>query len=209
MKPTRKSDELDSLLGRGSIGVARRDAILETVLARTRAEVPARRRWRWPVVGLGTMAVAAAALLFFVPSSLRPALSPFRVRGAATRPLASVPSAEIECLGATLEACPTGSLLVVRVAGARGFVSAWAEPVGGGERIWYFSAETHSPWVDPVQTPSAPTTRAVKIGPEHVASAYVVEIRVTERPMGRDDLMRIPVSAAQASGRVLLTLTAP
>ena len=48
------------------------------------------------------------------------------------------PSVEIECLGATLEACPTGSLLVVRVAGVRGYVSAWAEPVGGGEKILVF-----------------------------------------------------------------------
>ncbi|HEX7499961.1 MAG TPA: hypothetical protein VF524_06600 [Polyangia bacterium] len=112
-------------------------------------------------------------------------------------------------MGATLDACPTGSLLVVRAAGVRGFVSAWAEPVGGGERIWYFSAETQSPRVDPALSPSAATTRAVKIGHEHVAPAYVVEIRVTEWPMGRGDLMRIPASAVLASGRALLTVTAP
>ena len=208
MKRTRNTGELDSLLGRGSIGATRRDAILETVLSRVRAESPARMRRRWSVAGIATVAVAAAALFLFVPRSSLPSLSPFRAKGTAGV-LAPRPSTEIECLGATLDACPAGSLLAVRAAGVRGFVSAWAEPVGGGERIWYFSAETQSPLVDPALTSSAATTRAVKIGHEHVASAYVVEMRVTERPMGRGDLIRIPASAVLASGRALLTVTAP
>jgi len=168
-----------------------------------------RMRWRWSVAGLGSVAVAAAALFLFAPRSSRLAVSPFRAKGTATRPSAMQPFVEIECLGATLEACPTGSLLVVRVASVRGFVSAWAEPVGGGEKIWYFSAETQSPLIDAALASSVSTTRAVKIGPEHAASAYVVEIRVTERPMRRDDLVRIPASAALASGRVPLRVTPP
>jgi hypothetical protein len=95
------------------------------------------------------------------------------------------------------------------VAGVRGFVSAWAEPAQGGERIWYFSAETFSPLVDAVSAIPAATTRAVKIGPEHASGTYVVHIRVTERPMGRDDLLRLPVSAALVSDTGLLTVTSP
>jgi hypothetical protein len=208
MKPIRNKEEIDSLLGRGSIGATRRDAILQTVLARIGAESPARTRWRWSFAGLGTVAVVAAAIFLLLPRFTQPGLSPFRAKGTAAKPPATS-SVELECLGATLDACPTGSLLVVRVTGVRGYVSAWADPVGGGERIWYFSADSHTPLVDAVLTPSASTTRAIKIGPEHLASTYVVEIRVTEQPMRREDLMRMPESTALARGQGLLNVTSP
>jgi hypothetical protein len=209
MKTKRSIEDLDSLLGRGGIGATRRDAILQTVLARVRAEAPIRIRWSWSILGLGTVAVAAA-LFLLVPPLSRPASSSFHAKGAvAELPPATMPSVQLDCLGASLTACPRESLLVVRVTGVRGFVSAWAEPAGDGERIWYFSAETQSPLVDGLLNPPATTTRAVKIGPEHLASAYVVEIRVTERPMTREDLMRIPASGALAQGRALLTVTPP
>jgi hypothetical protein len=204
MKPTRTTEELDSLLGRGSIGATRRDDILQTVLAHVKAEAPARTRWRWSLAGLAT-AAAAAALILFVPRFPPPTSSSFRAKGTGV----TAPSVRLECLDATLDACPTGSLLVVRVAGVSGFVSAWAEPREGGERIWYFSAETFSPLVDAVSAIPAATTRAVKIGPEHTSGTYVVQIRVTERPMGRDDLLRLPVGAALAAAQVSLTITSP
>jgi hypothetical protein len=203
MKPNRTTEELDSLLGRGSIGAARRDAILATVLACVKAEAPARTRWRWSLAGLAT-AAAAAALILLVPR-FSPPPSSFRAKGAA----ANAPSAHVECLGASLDACPTGSLLVVEVAGVRGFVSAWAEPRQGGERIWYFSAETFSPLVDAASAIPSATTRAVKIGPEHGSGTYVVHIRVTERPMGRDELLRLPVGSALVATQVALTVTSP
>ena len=208
MERKRTVEELDSLLGRGGIGATRRDAVLESVLARVRAEAPARPRWRWYFAGFGVAAVAAA-LLLLVPRFSSPASSPFRAKGTAARPPASKPSADIECVGATLDACPIGSLLVVRVAGVRGYVSAWGEPAGGGERIWYFSADTLSPLVDAASTTPALATRAVKIGAEHAAGAYVVEVRVTLRPMRREDLLRLPGSEALAIGRARLTVTTP
>jgi len=210
MKTKRRIEDLDSLLGRGGIGATRREAILRTVLAHVKAEAPVRTRWSWSVAGLGTVAVAAAALFLLVPRLSRPALPSFRAKGSvADLPLATTPSVELDCLGASLAACPRESLLVVRVTGVRGYVSAWAEPAGGGERIWYFSAETQSPLVDGLLNPPATTTRAVKIGPEHVTGIYSVEIRVTERPMRREDLMRLPASEALAQGRALLTVTPP
>ena len=204
MKPTRTTEELDSLLGRGSIGATRRDAILETVLARVKAEAPARTRWRWSLAGLAT-AAAAAALILFVPRFSPLTSSSFRAKGTG----GTAPSVHLECLDANLDACPTGSLLVVGVAGVRGFVSAWAEPSDGGERIWYLSAETFSPLVDAVSAIPAATTRAVKIGPEHTSGTYVVRIRVTERPMRRADLLRLPVSSVLAATQVSLTVTSP
>jgi hypothetical protein len=209
MKPARNREDLDALLGRGRIGAARRDAILEAVLAHVRADAPARTRWRWPLAGLGIAAVAAATVALLVPRPTSPTSSPFRAKGVAEKAQGSTPSAEIECLGATLDACPTGSLLVVRVAGVRGYVSAWAEPASGGDRIWYFSADTDSPLVDAVVTGSATTARAVKMGPEHAIGSYVVEIRVTERPLKRDDLMGIPGRTVLVRGRSILTVTSP
>jgi hypothetical protein len=100
-------------------------------------------------------------------------------------------------------------MVIVRVAGVHGFVSAWAEPVGGGERIWYFSADSFSPQVDAISTTSVFATRAVRIGPEHRAGSYVVQIRVTERPMQREELLRAPTSAVLAQGQSLLTVTLP
>ena len=67
MKPKRTIEELDSLLGRGGIGASRRDAVLETVLARVKTEGgSARTRVWWSFAGLG-LASAAVALILLVP----------------------------------------------------------------------------------------------------------------------------------------------
>jgi len=100
-------------------------------------------------------------------------------------------------------------LKVVRVDGVRGFVSAWAEPLGGGERVWYFSAETFSPLVDGISAAPAAATRAVRIGPEHALGTFVVYIRVTLRPIGRDDLLRLSATAALVTAQVSLSVTSP
>jgi hypothetical protein len=91
----------------------------------------------------------------------------------------------------------------------RGFVSAWAEPTGGGERIWYFSADSVSPQIDSGSDAAALVTRAVKIGPEHASGSYRVELRVTERPMSRSELLHMPANAALATGQAVLTVTPP
>jgi hypothetical protein len=198
--------KLDSLLGRGGIGASRRDAILDKVLARVKSEAPPRFRWRWPLAGLASLAAATAALLLLLPRFSPSSSSLFRAKGAATK-LAAAPSTTIECLGGTLGACPIGSLLVVRVSGARGYVSAWAIPAGGGERIWYFSADTFSPLLDATSVTSAVATRAVKIGPEHVPGAYIVQLRLTEQPMMRADLLHAPASSALVAEEIVLTIS--
>jgi hypothetical protein len=207
MKQRRTTEELDVLLDRGGLGACRRDDILKNVLAHVGRERPPRSRRRWALAGSGVAIAAAAAALFIVQRRpVDPAAgSAFRAKGTT---LASVPSATIECLSGTPAACPIGSLLGVRVVGTRGYVSAWAEPTDGGERIWYFSAETVSPLLDGLAA-DQPTRRAVKIGPEHRAGTYVVEIRVTDRPLARSALLRLPAALASASGRVPLTVTLP
>ncbi len=207
MTRTRTTEELDSLLGRGRMGASRRDAILSTLLARAAVERRTRSRRRWSFVGLAAVAAAAAGMFLLTPRLSPRSGAPFRPKGGATEP--STPSVAMECLGATLAACPTGSRLVVSATGVRGFVSAWAEPVGGGERIWYFSADTVSPPVDSGSDRTAHAIHADKVGPEHVAGTYRVEVRVTERPVARADLLRLEDGAWLAKGQYSLTVTSP
>jgi hypothetical protein len=205
MKPRLSREQLDTLLGRGGIGATRRDTILENVLARVQATSPARRFWRWTFAGLG-VAATVAALFLLIPRLSQPALSPFRAKGAT--PPTVKPTAWLECLGATLRACPTGSLLAVQAMGVRGYLSAWAQPVAGGERIWYFSAETSSPLVEGSLPASDSPQRAVKVGPEHAAGSYVVEIRVTKRPLNHEEILRASDGEMLVASQATLTVVA-
>jgi hypothetical protein len=211
MKQRRTTEELDALLGRGGLGATRRDSVLEAVLESVKAERPSRVWWRWSFAGLGAAAAATAALFLLLPRPSPQPVAPstFRAKGLAAQTPAATPAVEIECSGGPLDACPSGSLLLVRGVGVRGFVAAWAEPVGGGERIWYFSADTSSPRVDGIAPEATSPSRAVRIGPEHKAGAYVVETRITDRPLTRAELLHLPVGAALAAGRVSLSVTSP
>ncbi len=205
MDPRRSDTELDELLGRGSIGAGRRDAILETVLARVKVEKTAKRR-RWVRAGIGATAVAIAASLLVVPQIFKADSPGFRAKGAPGLAQAGI---SVECLGGELARCPVSSLLVISASGLRGYISAWAEPTHGGERIWYFAAEASSPFVDATAASSAVATRAVRIGKEHKPGAYVVELRVTETPMSRAALMQGRLGQVLAASRVPLIVTKP
>jgi hypothetical protein len=102
----------------------------------------------------------------------------FEARGSSAAPA----RVDAICTGGPLTACPRGSRLVFHGwAGAgQGFLSAYAEPVGGGERIWYFSAEGESPRLGPDAV-----DRSVVVGPEHVALRYRVHAVVGTRPLSR------------------------
>lgn len=204
MKQRLTDAELDSLLDRGGLG-ARRDAILSEVLAQVRAERPRRSRRRWAVAGLGA---AAAAVLVVGLAPWRSTQAPsLRGKGTPVTASSTQPSLELDCLGATLAGCPRGSLVVVHATGVQGFLSAWAEPANGGERIWYFSAESSSPPVG-VDT-SAAATRAVKLGPEHAPGSYRVQVRVTAQPMSRAQLLALSRDAALVETEAVLTVTSP
>lgn len=206
MKQTRTDAELDTLLERGGLGLTRREAILSAVLERVQADRRTKSRWRQAFVAAGTLGAVAALLLIMPRFSPH---SPLRAKGVGAKPSISASTAEIDCLGATPDACPMGSLVIVRVAGVRGFISAWADPVGGGERIWYFAADSFSPLVDALSTSSAATTRAVKIGPEHRPGAYVVRVSVTERPMARREILGLPAEDTLFQGQFSLRVMPP
>ena len=154
--------EVDYLLARGTLSGSRREQILREVLTSARAK-PARARRRWWAWGGGTglaLAAGTAAVLLWprVPNQ-----GDFRVKGNTGAP----PAIEMTCLGASVKACPRGSLVAFQVDGAGGFLSAYADPVPGGERIWYLTNE-------PVRGPVIP--KAARIGAEHRPGAYRVEV---------------------------------
>jgi hypothetical protein len=202
MEPTNRApsdEDIDMMLAGGRLGGPAKERIMEVVAGHAtsrRAPFFARTR-NLLAVGLA-VAAGAAALLLLVPRQ-----DHFGPKGVAG---AEVPRLEISCAGGTLAACPVGSRLLFVAEGAdRGYLAAWADPVGGGERIWYFSRDSQSPALAPVAgTQVAP--KAILLGPEHVPGDYTVHVLVTAEPLSRAEQGR---SAAIAAREFTLTVVAP
>jgi hypothetical protein len=113
-------NELDRLLARGGLGGARRERVLDRLLADRRR---ARRRRRWLLVAPPLLAAAAALVLY-----LRPAGDGFHSRGDGGGPLV-----DVGCRDGAADRCPSGGTLVFRVDGAArgGYLVAWAEQAPG------------------------------------------------------------------------------
>jgi hypothetical protein len=176
---------LDRLLARGALSGREREDVLARVLERT-ARPAARARVRPLIFGVAGLAVCAAAAVAVAAAWPRRDTGAFASRGAQDQGI----HVEIACSGARLSACPVGSHLVFSASGAApGYLAAWAEPVAGGERIWYFSAERDAPSILPTAT-AAPLDRAVEIGPEHAIGKYFVHIVVGAHPLSREQALR-------------------
>ena len=167
-------DELDRLLSRGRLGQARKRRMLRDVLASVQAsEVPARRfRWRWPSLAVLSLSGGLAAAAFWArPFAEAP--SALREKG----PPAGAPVIAMACLGGSLGACPPGSRIAFWLEGDRkepAFVTAYADPVGGGERVWYLTNEA--------------VPRAALVGKEQSSGRYRVSAILTRRPVERTRL---------------------
>jgi hypothetical protein len=167
-------DELDRLLSRGGLGQEQKRRMLGNVLASVEAAATPRRRsrWRWPAVAVLSLsgAVAVAALWARPSGETRP---DFREKGAP----AAVPILAMSCLGGSLGACPAGSRLAFWLEGGPqepGVITAYADPVAGGERVWYLTNE------------KAP--RAALIGKEQPSGRYRVTVVLTRHPVARAEL---------------------
>jgi hypothetical protein len=137
--PSRSDDELDFLLSRGKLGGSQRARILEEAVAGSRGGFWT--RWRaklaWSAGGL-VLAGGVAAMLMTLHAEEENGPS-FRSKGSANAPLIVA-----FCLGAQLSACPAGSKLAFALEGGRdagGFLTAYADPIGTGERVWYLTNE--------------------------------------------------------------------
>jgi hypothetical protein len=190
-------EDLDALLARGKLGAGVRDRILESVLDGLPVGPAKRRPWVWRVpVALGTLAAATAVFLVVAPR-LIDHRQDLRAKGA---PGAGV-ELDVACPAAALEACPQGATLVFGVGGqADGFLSAYAEPRDGGERVWYFSADAESPRVHAVGA-TTPLSRAIRVGAEHTTGVYVVHVLLTREALTRAELVAGPAAAGVVARR--------
>jgi hypothetical protein len=176
-----KDADLDALLARGALSGPARDRILDDVLARV-SPTPAQRRTK---LLMFTVLPAAAAFIAVIGgvSKLSGAkhADEFQARG-------GVAAARVEaaCTGGTMLACPQGSRLVFHASSevGPGYLAAYAQPIHGGERIWYFSAESESPRVG-----SGAVDRAVMLGAEHGAGRYKINVVVATRPLSRTEVL--------------------
>jgi hypothetical protein len=181
-------DEIDYLLSRGKLGGSQRARILEAALAASRAGFWA--RWRaklaWSAGGLA-FATGAAVLLLTLRAPRQDAAS-FQVKGPGDAPLILM-----ACLGAQASDCPTGSKLAFALEGWRdkgGFLTAYADPAGAGERVWYLNNEA----VGAAQAGARPRVirKAAVIGDGQPPGSYRVHAIFSSHPVPREALAGLP-----------------
>jgi len=197
-------DEMDYLLSRGKLGGAQRQRILQAALTASREPIWARWRGRLAWSG-GALALAggAAVLLLTLRAPSPDGASSFQVKGPGDAPLITA-----SCLGARVTACPIGSRLAFALEGGRdegGFLTAYATPTAGGERIWYLTNE-------PVAAPNADASprvlrKAALIGEGQPAGSYRLQVILSSRPVARDALSSL--QAGDTLARLELELVVP
>jgi len=189
-----RNDKLDALLAEGRMSGPRRDAVLAGALSKSQ---PPRRRWAWLGFGSFSLVAAAAAVFLLMPSS------GFRARGQGGAVL------EVGCVGLNGDpGCIPGSTLLFRVSGATegGFVTAWAEPTGPGERVWYFpTTTTPSPEVQK-QAELQTLRQGVVIGAEQPRGTYLVHVLLTSKPLTHDQALEAMAKSPKPLGMVTTPL---
>jgi hypothetical protein len=200
--PAPSDDEIDYLLSRGKLGGSQRRRILDGVLTASREGFWARWRGRltWSAGGL-VLATGAAAVLLLAGGRHNDT-EPFRAKGWSDAPLISV-----SCLDGQLSRCPIGSRVAFALEGGRdaGFLTAYAQPVRRGERIWYLANES-------VGAPQSDASvrvvgKAALVGEGQPPGSYRVHAIFTRHPVAREALAS--VSADEALARLETELVVP
>lgn len=199
--------EVDYLLSGGSLPGGQRAAIF------TRAVRTLRRRQRWARVRrmlgarwarpFGAVVAATAACLIVWSWRAAPSAS-FRAKGIATN--ATAAAIDVECLRATLAACPRGSILAFSVRGVtnEGFMTAYLQSKTSANRIWLLFNE--------------PTLARAPGGGDLLASGgripdglgpgdYTVEALLTRRLLSREQALT--VSPIEIVARAQFVATVP
>jgi hypothetical protein len=232
-------EDLDRLLSPRALGGREREQVLERVLERVapKANVPRTRPWGAFLVAASLAVVAGAAGILasrthevgsstsLPDPSLRAGEGQLAARGSAEVGI----HVEVMCADGSLSACPRGSHLLFAASSdtRRGYLIAYAEPVGGGgggERVWYFSSERQAPEVGrspqgpaanadvgrSPQGPAAddigtrPVNHVVVIGSEHAVAVYAVHVLVSTHPLSRAEALKPDPAAILASEVVSL-----
>jgi len=194
--PEPSDDEIDRLLSRGELGQAHKQRLLRGVLASVQAPAaPRRPRWRWPAfaaVSLAGAGAVAVAVLWVGPSAGTG--SSVREKGGP----AADPIIAISCLGGSLAACPPGSRIAFWLEGGpqeTGVVTAYGDPVSGGERVWYLTNQA--------------VPRAALLGSEQPRGRYRVNVLLTKRPIERAELGRLTADVVRTRASFELVVESP
>jgi hypothetical protein len=185
-------DEADHLLSRGGLGREHKERLLLGILASVPASPapPPRSRRRWTVVGALSLASAVALVgLWWRPSAQQG--SELRAKGAS----AAVPFIGMSCLGGSVSACPRGSRVAFWLEGGTdqiGFITAYADPVDGGERVWLLTNEplASSPSTA-VESPRV-IPKAAVLGAAQSGGRYVVQAVLSRSRVARAGLSDLP-----------------
>jgi hypothetical protein len=203
---TFSDQELDLLLSRGKVRGPAADEARDKVLD---AVAPRHRPRRWPLrFGVPALSVAAVVAIVAMRLASWSGDSDFRSKGGSAGDTTLL---GVTCSNGTPAACHRGARVSLAFApGTRGYVGAYAEPAGGGERIWYFSRE------DGEVTLSAPAgggallpDRSILLGPEHAAGSYRVHVIVASRPLDRAEILDSTTTGVLLRTSVMLTVLDP
>jgi len=195
---------VDQWLARGKLSGARREAILDRVLAVT-ATSPCARPWgRWRVwqwgSGLAAAAALAGAVVVWAPRAGDPDTEGFQSRGATGRAF----SIEAGCR----EECRLGDTLLFRVQHVVGpaYLAAFAI-TAQGQRIWYFPSDHGELPTLPVTEAAQLLARGVALGEPHQAGVVHVHLVVSPRPVTREQV--VALLAAESLPKDVLHLVQP
>jgi hypothetical protein len=199
--------EIHRLLSRGGLGGPAREQVLAQVLDRVApGGAPAKRRRSW----IGALALATGSGLALLGLLVaRPHSTPeggeFRAKGSDG---GNAVAFDVSCAASPRAGCHAGSTLLFSVfrASAPGYLNAYAEPVGGGARIWYFSAESESPRVAASANATSAARRGIVIGREHAPGRYLVRVFLSTAPLPESALLAGRDPRVLASAAIALTI---
>jgi hypothetical protein len=195
-------EDLQRLLARGRLGGPARERVLDRVLDKTAPARTHRRAWLVPLV----LALGSGVALLVLVIRPRPEDAGWGTKGGAT---AAAVTLEARC--GEGGACQAGSTLLFSAFGAPtpGYLEAFAQPAAGGERIWYFSAETESPLVPASAKATQPAGRGIVIGPEHAPGPYQLHLFFSSAPLPQAVLLQGTDPRILARAIVPVVITGP
>jgi hypothetical protein len=202
-------DELDLLLSRGHlrgpVAERARERLLDSAAP---APPPWWRRIRFvlPVLATAMAATAGLVLVARTPSDPNQPTGEFRNKGGSGRSALL----GLTCAGASADHCPRGARVSVAVSGgSAGYLGGYAEPEGGGERIWYFSVEDGIAALTGGSDQARLVSRSILLGPEHQAARYRVQLLLAARPLSRAEILDQKTPGVLARQSFSLNVVAP
>jgi hypothetical protein len=186
-----RRERLDRLLARGHLAGSARERILEGALREVGAAAPWYKR-RLVLWSASLPALAGGALVAVL--TMRGSPAEMRAKGGASDARVS-----LECTRGADDACSRQGILLFRVEAlaARAYIAAYAQPLGGGERTWFFppAPDADEPTIEPSPAPQilrqGVQLRSVPQG------RYDVVVVLSPRPIRRED------AVAQAGDRLV------